>query len=471
MKQIKNYISNSWCDGESTIDVFNPASGEKIARVAAASAEDVNRALECAERAAQSYGAFSINQRKALIDALIDKLKAHEDEIVDLLVEETGKTREVASYDFTMLVDCLAYYIEEVKRHYGETIPDYDGGHLNFLSYQPVGVVAGLLTWNFPLLNLGYKLGPALASGCASVFKISDRTPLASMRVAELIDTIDFPEGTVNFLCGRGSVVSTAMAQSSIPRLLTMIGSTFAGKKLIEQSPSSVKRFSLELGGDAPVVVFADADLDAAVADIVGLKLANAGQICVAPNRVFVHESLYDAFIEKAKALMESYRLLGDAGEGPELSPLVSEASVEKMVEFCQASMHGGTVVTGGRRAQRTGYFLEPTLIKDVDRESKLTCEEIFGPIMPVMPFSEDEDIFAVANDTVYGLSAYVYTQNLNRALEAEKRLLFGNILINEVYYSLQLPHGGLKQSGFGKDVSRLALDDYYDIKRISIKR
>jgi acyl-CoA reductase-like NAD-dependent aldehyde dehydrogenase len=232
-----------------------------------------------------------------------------------------------------------------------------------------------------------------------------------------------------------------------------------------------VKRFSLELGGDAPVVVFADADLDAAVADIVGLKLANAGQICVAPNRVFVHESLYDAFIEKAKALMESYRLLGDAGEGPELSPLVSEASVEKMVEFCQASMHGGTVVTGGRRAQRTGYFLEPTLIKDVDRESKLTCEEIFGPIMPVMPFSEDEDIFAVANDTVYGLSAYVYTQNLNRALEAEKRLLFGNILINEVYYSLQLPHGGLKQSGFGKDVSRLALDDYYDIKRISIKR
>jgi acyl-CoA reductase-like NAD-dependent aldehyde dehydrogenase len=232
-----------------------------------------------------------------------------------------------------------------------------------------------------------------------------------------------------------------------------------------------VKRLSLELGGDAPVLVFDDADLDAAVADIVGLKLANAGQICVAPNRVFVHRSIYGAFIEKAKALMESYRYVGDAGTGPELSPVVSEASVDQMLKFCQPESHKGTVVTGGKRANRPGYFMQPTLIKDVARDSALTCEEIFGPIMPVMPFDDRDDSFALANDTEYGLSAYVYTQSLSRALEAEKRLIFGNILINEAYYSLQLPHGGLKQSGFGKDVSRLALDDYYDIKRISIKR
>jgi acyl-CoA reductase-like NAD-dependent aldehyde dehydrogenase len=291
------------------------------------------------------------------------------------------------------------------------------------------------------------------------------------MRVAEIIHEVGFPAGTVNFLCGQGRVVIPALAKSEIPRMLTMIGSTLAGKKMIEASPTTVKRFSLELGGDAPVLVFEDADLDAAVADIVGLKLANAGQICVAPNRVFIHESIYEAFIEKAKALMESYRFLGDSGSGPELSPLCTEASLEQMVDFCQPANHGGTVVTGGKRAERLGYFLEPTLIKDVDRSSKLTCEEIFGPIMPVMPFNDSEDIFAVANDTVYGLSAYVYTESLSRALEAEKRLLFGNILINEAFYSLQLPHGGLKQSGFGKDVSRLALDDYYDIKRISIKR
>lgn len=469
--KLLNYVADEWVDSESMIDVFNPATGEAYAGVAAATEKDVDRALKSARDAAEVYGQFTINERKVLIDRVIQKLKEHEGSITRLLIEETGKTEEIAGYDFNMLVDCLAYYTEEVKRHYGETIPDYDGGHLNFLSYQPVGVVAGVLTWNFPLLNLGYKLGPALASGCASVMKISERTPVASMRVAELIDEVGFPPGTVNFICGNGRVVIPALSKSEIPRLLTMIGSTQAGKKMVEHSPTSVKRFSLELGGDAPVLVFQDADLDAAVADVVGLKLANAGQICVAPNRVFVHESIYEAFIKKAKALMESYRYLGDPGDGPEISPVCTEASINRMVELCQSENHGGTIVTGGERAPRSGYFLEPTLIRDVKRKSKLTCEEIFGPIMPVMPFGDDEDIFATANDTVYGLSAYLYTENLNTALEAEKRLLFGNIMINEAHYSLQLPHGGLKQSGFGKDVSRLALKDYYDIKRISIKR
>ena len=469
--KILNYIAGEWVDCADAIEVHNPVTGQQIATVASATELEVNLALESAQAATLTYGEFSINKRKELIDRLISLLKKNESEIVSLLIKETGKTVEIASYDFSMLIDCLGYYIEEVKRHYGETIPDYDGGHLNFLSYQSVGVVGAILTWNFPLLNLGYKLAPVLASGCTSVMSISARTPMASMRVAELIQEVGFPKGTVNFVSGRGRTIIPALAKNQIPRLLTMIGSTLAGKKLIEHSSTSVKRFSLELGGDAPVLVFADAELDTAVADIVGLKLANAGQICVAPNRVFVHASIYESFLEKAKVLMESYRYLGETGEGPELSPVCTESSIEKMVNFCRPDSHGGTVLTGGKRADRAGYFLEPTLIKDVDRNSKLTCEEIFGPILPVMPFSDEEDIFAIANDTAYGLSAYVYTQNLNRALEAEKRLLFGNILINEAHYSVQLPHGGLKQSGSGKDVSRIALDDYYDIKRISIKR
>lgn len=469
--KIKNYIADQWVDCVDSIEVFNPANGRQIASVASVTEQEVNLALKSADAAIQSYGQLSINERKTFIERLIHLLKENQLEIVSLLIEETGKTAEIANYDFNMLIDCLAYYIEEVKRHYGETIPDYDGKYFNFLSYQPVGVVAAVLTWNFPLLNLGYKLGPALASGCPSVVSISSRTPMASMRVASLIKEAKFPRGTVNFISGRGRVIIPALAKSETPRLLTIIGSTLAGKKLIECSSSSVKRFSLELGGDAPVLVFADADLDAAVNDIVGLKLANAGQICVAPNRVFVHATIYETFIKKATVLMHSYRYLGDPGDGPELSPVCTEASIEQMLEFCRHENHGGTIVTGGKRANRVGYFLEPTLIKDVDRNSKLTCKEIFGPIMPVMVFDDDEDIFLTANDTVYGLSAYVYTQNLTRALEAEKRLLFGNILINEAHYAVQLPHGGLKQSGSGKDVSRLALDDYYDIKRISIKR
>ena len=471
MINVTNYIAGDFSESPESFEVYNPATGKIIGTAATAEAADVVRALEAAEAAALEYSSLSINERKRHIDALVAKLEANAESIIDLLILETGKTREVATYDFTMLVDCLRYYIEEVKRNYGETIPDYDGGHLNFLSYQPVGVVAGLLTWNFPLLNLGYKLGPALATGCTSVFKISQHTPLASMRVAELINEVGFPKGTVNLLCGAGKVVSDAMASSRIPRLLTMIGSTFAGKKLVEQSPTSLKRFSLEAGGDAPVLILADADLDAAVADVVSLKLANAGQICVAPNRVYVHADLLDAFVEKAAILMQSYRFLNDSGDGPELSPLVSEQALERMLNFCQAESHRGTVVTGGKQANRKGYFLEPTLIKDVPRDSNLICDEIFGPILPVISFDESDDVYALANDTEYGLSAYVYTQSLKEALEAERQLAFGNILINEAHYSLQLPHGGLKQSGFGKDVSRHALADYYDIKRISIKR
>ena len=471
MIQAKNYIAGEFRETPENYEVFNPATGAVIGTMSKADAATVTHALEAAEKAAPVYGALSINERKALIDSFAVKLTANADAIIDLLAFETGKTHAIASYDFNMLVDCLYYYIEEVKRNYGETIPDYDGGHLNFLSYQPVGVVAGMLTWNFPLLNLGYKLGPALASGCCSVFKVSQFTPLSSMRVAELFNEVGFPKGTVSLLCGPGKVVNEAMAGSRIPRLLTMIGSTFAGQKLVQESSTSLKRFSIEAGGDAPVLVLKDADLDAAVADVVGLKLANAGQICVAPNRIYVHANLHDAFIEKAAALMESYRFLGDAGDGPELSPLVSAQSLERMVHYCKSDTHGGTIVTGGQQAKRDGYFLEPTLIKDVPRSSNLICDEIFGPIMPVLVFDDSDDIYELANDTEYGLSAYVYTQSLQEALNAEQRLHFGNILINEAFYSVQLPHGGLKQSGFGKDVSRHALSDYYDIKRISIKR
>ncbi|MEC8189845.1 MAG: aldehyde dehydrogenase family protein, partial [Verrucomicrobiota bacterium] len=244
--KVLNYIAGEWVDCADAIEVFNPVTGQQIASVASATELEVNLALESAQVAAQTYGELSINERKELIDRLILLLKKNESEIVSLLIKETGKTGEIATYDFNMLIDCLGYYVEEVKRHYGETIPDYEGGHLNFLSYQPVGVVAAILTWNFPLLNLAYKLAPALASGCSSVMSISARTPLASMRVAELIHKVGFPKGTVNFLSGRGRVIIPALAKSQIPRLLTMIGSTLAGKKLIENSSTSVKRFSLE---------------------------------------------------------------------------------------------------------------------------------------------------------------------------------------------------------------------------------
>jgi acyl-CoA reductase-like NAD-dependent aldehyde dehydrogenase len=467
----KNYIGGRWMASDSRIVVYNPASGERIAEVSSASAADTECALESARAAFDEYSQFSIQKRQELILRLVDRLKEESNSIIELLILETGKTKEVASYDFGMLLNALPFFIEEVKRNYGETIPDYSDEHINIISHQPVGVVAGLLTWNFPLLNLAYKLGPALATGCTAVFKASHHTPLSSLKVAEVIDSVGFPEGTVNILTGDPKLISDTIAGSKFPRLLTTIGSTFAGKKLIEKSASSIKRFSLELGGDAPVIVFEDADLDNAVEIVCNLKMANAGQICVSPNRIYIHDSIYNEFIEKAAQFLKKYRYLGDEGDGPELSPLVDEESVDRLESICNSKTHRGTVVLGGKKVQRDGYFFEPTIIKDLPADTSLVCEELFGPVLPVFSFSSEEDIYAKANDTDYGLSAYVFTQDLGRALEAEKRLLFGNILINTAHYSIQLPHGGLKQSGVGKDIGHHALSDYYDLKRISIKR
>ena len=467
----ENYIGGKWVNSDSKIDVFNPANGQKIAEVSSASIADIQLALESAESAFKEYAEFSIDKKQSLILELVEKFKEHADSIIELLILETGKTKEVASYDFGMLLEALPFFIEEVKRNYGEMIPDYSDDHINIISHQPVGVIAGLLTWNFPLLNLAYKLGPALASGCTVVFKVSHHTPLASLRVAEVIDSVAFPKGTVNILTGEPKLVSDTLAKSEIPRLLTTIGSTFAGKKLIEQSATSIKRFSLELGGDAPVVIFKDADLERAVEAVVNLKMANAGQICVAPNRIYIHDSIYDAFIERASELIKKYHYLGDDEEGPELSPLVDEASVARLEKICDPQKHKGSIVLGGKRADREGYFFEPTIIKDLPENTSLVCDELFGPVLPLFSFSSSDDIYAKANDTEYGLSAYVFTKSLSKALEAEKRLLFGNILINTVHYSIQLPHGGLKQSGFGKDIGHHSLSDFYDIKRTSIKR
>ena len=226
-----------------------------------------------------------------------------------------------------------------------------------------------------------------------------------------MIDSVAFPKGTVNILTGEPKRVSDTLAKSTIPRLLTTIGSTFAGKKLIEQSATSIKRFSLELGGDAPVVIFEDADLESAVETVVNLKMANAGQICVAPNRIYIHDSLYDAFIKKASEWIKKYHYLGDDGEGPELSPLVDEASVARLEKICDPGKHKGSVVLGGKGADREGYFFEPTIIKDLPENTSLVCDELFGPVLPLFSFSSSDDIYAKANDTEYGLSAYVFTK------------------------------------------------------------
>lgn len=474
------FIDNVWTgkdgDGLESIAVLNPATGEPIGTVSGCGAAEAGAALAAAQRAHATWGKLSIDARAAHILRWKEELLSHKEEIIQLLVAETGKVTGNATYDFTMLIDCLSFHIEEVRRCYGAVIPSPDGSALSYTRYTPVGVVVAVLTWNFPLLNLAYKVGPILATGCTAVFKPSEVTPLATSRCLELLVNAGMPNGVLNLVNGTGLALVEPLCASTVPRLLTSIGSTIMGKRMIGYSTTTIKRFSMELGGDAPIIVFEDADLDAAVADIVGLKYANAGQICVSPNRVLVHRSVYDAFLAKAQAKAEAYAFgSGEdhAGREDVLQPVCSEESLARLLALVEdARGKGGRVLCGGARLEgRPGFWMQPTVIADASDSMQCQATEIFGPILAVRPFDDADEAFRVANDSEWGLSGYIYTSSLDMAMRADEELMCGNVCVNGVHYSIELPHGGLKQSGNGKDISHLSLNDYYDIRRVTMKR
>ena len=480
------FIDNTWSggDGLESISVINPCTGEECGKVSACGAAQADAALAAAQAAAPGWGKLSIDARAALLEGWKAQLLAHKDEIVALLVAETGKVAGNAGYDFSMLVDCIGFHVQEVRRAYGTVFPSPDDSALSYTRATPVGVTVMVLTWNFPLLNLGYKLGPALATGCTAVVKPSELTPLATSRCLELLAAVDvdggggggFPAGVVNVVNGTGLALVEPLCASKVPRLLACIGSSEMGRRMVGYSAATtVKRFALELGGDAPVLVFADADLDAAVADIVGLKFANGGQICVSPNRVFVHASIYEAFLAKAVDKAAAYAFGSGDDHAPKeevLQPVATEESLRRLLALVEdATAKGARVLHGGGRVDRAGFFIEPTVLADATDAMACQAAEIFGPILACRSFGSDDEVFAAANDSEWGLSGYVYTRSLSTALRAEQELMCGNVCVNGAHYSIELPHGGLKQSGYGKDISHLALRDYYDIRRITIKR
>ena len=371
-----------------------------------------------------------------------------------------------------MLTTCLRYFCDEAARIDQQVIPDPDGRFLNYTLRQPLGVVVGYLAWNFPLLNLGYKIGPILASGCTGIIKPSQLTPLASLRCAELSVDAGIPAGVINVISGTDYDVTQPLLESDIPAMFTMIGSTQAGVGAMRTACTNVKHLSVELGGNAPVLVYDDADVEAAANSIVDLKFANSGQVCVSPNRCFVHESVYEYFIKVAAERASGIVLAAGRGEGRQMGPMLTDKSRDRMVQLIEAATaRGASIVCGGKAPddRPKGYFFEPTILRDVNTEMKLSCDEIFGPILPVIPFGDDDDEIALANDTEYGLAAYVYTTNLNRGLRAAAEIEAGSVCVNEVHYAIHLPHGGLKQSGVGKDCSRYSLQEYLTLKRVSV--
>ncbi|KMT64469.1 aldehyde dehydrogenase family protein [Catenovulum maritimum] len=465
-------INGELVSSPKTFSVVNPATGEVIAEVPDARPEHITQALESSKEGFKIWSAMPLSQREPIILAYADLLEQHKDEIIDILIAETGKPADNAEYDFGMLTTCLRFFVEEMKRIDQPVIPDPDGRILNYIRRQPLGVVVGYLAWNFPLLNVGYKIGPSLAAGCAAIIKPSQATPLASLKCAELAIEAGIPAGVVNMITSDDYDITDPLLTSDDVSLFTMIGSTRAGVGAMKTACTSVKHFSVELGGNAPVIVYDDADVKKAAQSIVDLKFANSGQVCVSPNRCMVHESIYDEFVAEATAHAQGISLAAGRVEGRIMGPLINEKERTRIVGLVKNAVENGAeVVLGGNIPEgNPGYYLEPTILKNVDLSMSLVKDEIFGPVLPIIKYTDADDVIALANDNEYGLSAYVYTTNLQRGLQAADQIKAGSVCVNEVHYGVHLPHGGLKQSGVGKDCSQYSLTEYLTLKRVSVQ-
>ncbi|MGJ8724104.1 MAG: aldehyde dehydrogenase family protein [Roseibacillus sp.] len=460
MQTIPMLIDGKAVTTDAILDVVNPANGEVFAQVPDMTEAQAQDALTAADNGFKVWSAMSPGERRSLILNYADVLEAESERLIALLIEETGKPQDNAEYDFGMLVTCLRYFVEEVERLDQPVLHDPDGRFLHYLQRQPLGVVVGFLAWNFPLLNVGYKIGPALAAGCSIILKPATLTPVASLEVAHLAKKAGIPDGVINVVTCGNHEVPKALVESEIPELVTMIGSTRGGLEVMNNSLTTVKHFSVELGGNAPVLVYPDADVEMAANKTVDLKFANSGQVCVSPNRCFVHEDVYDEFIAAAKKRAAEV----------EIGPLISDKERQRIIEVVeQAKSSGAEVVCGGNAVDGAGYYMEPTILSNVSRAMRTSCEEIFGPVLPILKFSDADDEIALANATEFGLAAYIFTTNLSTGLRAARDIKSGSVCVNEPHYSVQLPHGGLKQSGIGKDCSKYSLEEYLTLKRISV--
>ena len=469
----KHYFGGELKQGKGEqYEVINPANEETVGSLKHINTSQADKALKAAKKAFPKWSALSLNERKKWIDKLKEAIIEKKETIVDILMAETGKTNVMG--DYGMLIKCLDFFIEEAKRLKGSIIPDYDNNFHNYIIREPLGVVVGYLAWNFPLLNLGYKLGPVLASGCTCIIKPSSKTPLATLYIGQIAKEIGFPEGVINIISGPSKEIGTYLTKSKIPGMITMIGSSEAGKQIIEDSATSIKRFSLELGGNAPVIIMPDADIEKAARKMVNMKFKNnAGQVCVAPNRIFVHETIHDQFVEKAKKLTKEISPEWDKTKAAEIGPIITEYERDRIMNLVENAVDSGAeLVCGGTIPEnQKGYYLNPTILDKVKPNMEVAKKEIFGPVMPVLQFNDKKAVIKEANNTEYGLAAYLYGEKYKDIFEISEALKFGTVCVNEPFFDVNLPHGGFKESGIGKDCSVYSLEEYYNIKRITIKK
>jgi succinate-semialdehyde dehydrogenase/glutarate-semialdehyde dehydrogenase len=463
------YINGEWVDGDdgSTFAVTNPANGKTVAEVASCGTAETRRAIEAAEVAMIAWRKRGAKDRAAVLRKWFNLMMESQEDLAKILTAEQGKPLAEARAEIAYGANYIEWFAEEGKRVYGDTIPAPSDDKRIVVIRQPVGVVACITPWNFPNAMLTRKIAPALAAGCAVVCKPANATPLSAFACAELADRAGIPPGLINVVAGRTSEIGNELTSNPIVRKLTFTGSTPVGKKLMAACSETVKRTSMELGGNAPFIVFDDADLDEAVKGAIICKYRNAGQTCVCANRILVQEGVYDEFTEKLRVATAALQLGEGTAEGVTMGPLINEGAANDVIEFINdAVAKGANVVAGGSRSDLGSCFIEPTILTNVNQGMRVFSEEIFGPVAPIFKFSTEEEAIAMANDTEFGLACYFYTRDIGRIWRVGEGLEYGIVGINDGIISNEMaPFGGVKQSGQGREGSKYGLDDYLEMK------
>ncbi len=465
------FVDGVWKTLETTFEVTNPATGEVIAKVAKAGKKETEEAIAAASRAFPAWRAKTAKERSTILYRWYELIIENKTWLGQLMTAEQGKPLKEAEGEVDYAASFIQWFAEQAKRANGEIIPPAKAGSRIFATREPVGVVAAITPWNFPMAMLTRKLGPALAAGCTALIKPANNTPLSAFALIQLAKKAGVPDGVLNAVAGTTAEISDAIMASPEVRKISFTGSTAVGKTLMRNAAETMKKVSMELGGNAPYIVFEDADIDAAVQGAIANKFRNAGQVCVSVNRFYIHESVYDAFVGKLASAVSALKVGNGVEEGVVVGPLIESSAVDKVREHVEdAVAKGAKVLAGGKAHALGGNFWEPTVLGDCNDGMKLAAEETFGPLAACFRFTSEEEVIRRANDTPFGLAAYFYTQNLARIFRVSQAIESGMIGVNECAVSTEVaPFGGVKESGLGREGSVLGLEEFLEVKTLHL--
>ena len=468
-----NYIDGKWlqADGGRTIVVKNPATGEPIGEVPALGAAETRRAIEAAHRAQGAWRAMLAKERAAILRKVNDLMLENADDLAVIMTAEQGKPLAESKGEIAYAASFIEWFAEEGKRIYGDTIPQNATGRRILVLKEPIGVFAAITPWNFPAAMITRKAGPGWAAGCTGVIRPASQTPFSALALAALCERAGMPAGVCNVITGPSGETGAELTSNPLVRKLTFTGSTEVGAKLLAQCAPTIKKTSMELGGNAPFIVFDDADLDAAIAGAMASKYRNTGQTCVCANRILVQDGVYEAFSARLKAAVEAMKVGNGMEPDVTQGPLINADAVKKVEEhIADALKRGASVVTGGKRHTRGGNFFEPTVLANVPKDAVIFHEETFGPVAPLFRFKTEEEAIKLANDTEFGLASYFYSRDVGRVFRVAEALEYGIIGINEGIISTEVaPFGGMKSSGLGREGSKYGIEDYLEIKYLAV--